>query len=86
MPTAAEDAAIAAGIVAGSDTLEVSAEDVARMGRWLANASDLSIARNHSQAEFDRFMSRVQAFRKAHRSRVRFTECVAAIVARHIEQ
>jgi len=31
MPTAAEDAAIAAGIAADPDTMEVSAEDMARM-------------------------------------------------------
>ncbi len=31
MPTAAEDAAIAAGIVADSDTMEITLADVARM-------------------------------------------------------
>ncbi len=31
MPTAAEDAAVAAGIVADSDTMEITPADVARM-------------------------------------------------------
>lgn len=46
MPTAAEDAAIAAGIVADSDTMEITPADVARMhalGRGRAKLADTKV-------------------------------------------